>query len=451
MAKVTYDDGTVINFEGKPSSADIEEAYNSVKGTKSPSQAQQSQPKQSIGSQLLQSTLNFPNKVIRGVAEPMVKAVGAAGLGINDIISKASGDKRIVPEYDFPFPGGAIPVRRMQNMAQATGLGLQGGSLAMGGSPAIAGAVYGGGQAMEAQKSGIDIAKQTAIGGALGYGAGVATGRYNIGANKEKLVKEATTIYRNILRPSKTEISKIEVGKGGNIDNYYKLAAKEGLPIKKSVDGKLDTLEATDMLQQKQEVIHSQLNVELAKNNSSVFNLKTIGEQAKKSLSGKIKNAYELKVAKANIDEYISAEIERNGNELVNATNANNIKQGMWSVSYNKFDPVQSAKADSARAIGHVIKNDIEKTFPNSTIQSLNKISGDYATLETLLKNAHARSIPKGFAGKIIGAIAGHSLKSFPVGGTVLGSKVGGAASNFINNPDIASKFAAWKMQRALK
>ena len=447
MAKVTFEDGTVINFDGKPSSADIDEAYKSVKGSKG-AITLPSTKKPGILSQLGQATLNTPNMVLRGLAEPLVKSIGAAGLGINDLLNLPG---KNIQGYDVPFPGGAIPVQRMQTMPQAIGLGLQGGALATG-SPVVGGALYGGGRALATQESGVDIAKQTALGAGLGYIGGVAAGKYNLGADKTKLVQEATNIYRNILRPSKSEISKIEVGKGGDINNYYKLAAKEGLQIKKTANNTLDTLEATSTLQQKQSVLHEQLNKQLASNTTQRFNLKAIGDKAKSELNNRVKNAFELKTLKANVDDFINAEIERNGGRLsVDAVGANNIKQGMWSVSYNKFDPIQNQKADSARAIGNIFKNEIESKFPSSPIQKLNSMSGDYATLEKLLENAHGRPVPKGMLGRLTGAIAGSGLKSMPVGGPIIGQKVGGMVSDIMNDPSIASKFAAWKMRRALR
>ena len=454
MAKVTFEDGTVINFDGKPSPSDIDEAYGSLKGKGSSSQSQQpsTQPKpQSLLNQLGQATMNTPNMLLRGMAEPFIKAFGSAGLGINDMLNLPG---KSVQGYDVPFPGGSIPVQRMQTMSQSVGLGLQGGALTIG-SPLLGGAMYGGGNAMANQESGVDIAKQAALGAGLGVVGGVATGRYKVGINKTKLAQEATKIYRNILKPTKTEISKIEIGKGGNIDNYYNLAAKEGLPIKKSPDGRLDTREAIGILQEKQAVINEQLNNELAKDTSKSINLNDYSKQAKSILDKRIKNASELKTAKSNIDEFIKAEIERNGGEfLVTAADANRIKSGMWSISFNKFDPIQNAKAVSARTIGYVIKNDIELKFPASKIQSLNKTSGDYATLESLLDNAHARPVAGGkmesYIGRVIGGISG-AATPHPVIGSIIGQEVGAKVADVLSNPSSSAKFAAWKMKRALK
>lgn len=408
-------------------------------------------PRHSLGKQLLQSTINLPNTVMRGMAEPLVKAVGSAGLGINDLLNLRGKE---VQGYDVPFVGGSIPVRRMESYPQAIGLGVQGGSLAIGANPALAGAAYAGGKAASDRESGMAIAAKTALGGALGYGAGVATGRYNIGADSKKLVQEAGEIYRKVLQPTKSEISKIEIGKGKDINSLFELAAKEKLPIKMTADKRLDTTDALTVLQDKQSLIHKELNTQLIKDRTPRFNLTQIGNKAKDNLSKTIKNARELEIAKANIDEFINAEKARFGNKLLNGKELNDVKQGMWSVSYNKFDPVQNAKAEAARTIGNVAKNSIEKVYSKSKVGELNGLSGDYSTLQRLLENANARTIRGGrfanYAGRIIGGMAGAATRK-PVIGTAIGQEAGGRITDLLSNPDIATKFAQWKMSRALK
>jgi hypothetical protein len=49
MAKVTFEDGTVINFEGKPTSQDIDEAYTSVKASRVTQETQQPEQEQMVG------------------------------------------------------------------------------------------------------------------------------------------------------------------------------------------------------------------------------------------------------------------------------------------------------------------------------------------------------------------------------------------------------------------
>jgi len=130
-----------------------------------------SQPKQSAISQLGQALARTPGALARGIAEPVVKSIGAAGLGVNDLLNLPG---KNVQGYNVPFPGGAIPVRRVENLPKAVGLGLQGGALAL--NPALSGAAYSGGKALEEGKSGVEIAGQSALGAGLGKALGMASG-----------------------------------------------------------------------------------------------------------------------------------------------------------------------------------------------------------------------------------------------------------------------------------
>ena len=155
--------------------------------------------------QVKRAFMDTPNMVIRGVAEPFVKSIGTAGLGINDLLR---GGKQTVPEYDVPFPGGSIPIRRLKTLPQAVGLGLQAGAMALPGTLGkniISGAMYGGGKAMEERKNAPEIAGQAvggaALGGVLGHLLGSPTGA--TGKVLETGAKVATKPFKPIGRSVK--------------------------------------------------------------------------------------------------------------------------------------------------------------------------------------------------------------------------------------------------------
>lgn len=266
----------------------------------------------------------------------------------------------------------------------------------------------------------------------------------------QKLSKEATNIYRDMLRPTQGEIKNIEIRGNKNIDDYYKLAAEEKLQIKQTPDKKLDTKEAVTQLEDKQAVLHDSLN-KLLENNDQTFNLYTISSKSKEELANKFKNAKELEDARADIDDYITAEIKRYGKSTVSATELNNIKQGMWSVGYNQMKP--TAKS-SARIIGYVAKDAIEKAIPSAPVKALNQQSGKYATLINLLENAQGRVVKGGRLGgyfaRATGAIVGHST-GIPIVGPVIGEILGGKIEKAINNPELASRIGSNKMGKAEK
>ncbi len=265
--------------------------------------------------------------------------------------------------------------------------------------------------------------------------------------NRMKLAGEATAMYRTMLRPNKGEIDAVEVKSGKKIDNFYKLASEEGLPIERGLDkNSIDTVKARELLEPKQEALHERLNKALRFNPEKRFNLMEIGDKVKQELRGRIKNDTDYKTATKQVDEYIGDAIEARG-QLLNGEELNNFKQGMWSASY---DPLKPNSNKVARQIGRVSKEMIESGYKEKSIQKLNKQSGDYAVLHTLLKNAQGRVVKGGKMGnyfaRTIGAVAGTKV---PVVGPLAGAYLGGKASEYLNNPERISRIATKKAKIA--
>jgi len=253
-----------------------------------------------------------------------------------------------------------------------------------------------------------------------------------------KLRQRATNIYKDILKPSKGEIKKIEIRQRGKIDKFYKLAAEERLTIHKDSQNKIDTTEARGKIKEKIENKSSQLDQILDLDKISRFNLSDIGKRAKIEAQKTIKNAKDLEVAKNEIDSEIISEINRHGTFTVTAKQLNNIKQGMWSKS---FRPLEPSSKTNARRIGSVIKETIENSYPNKDIKSLNRETGDLLTLNTLLENSHGRVVAGGRIGghtaRVLGAIAGATIGKVPLVGpfTVIGgSAIGEQLSRRVND-----------------
>ncbi len=272
-----------------------------------------------------------------------------------------------------------------------------------------------------------------------------------IDAKATALEKKATDTYRDMLRPTQGEIKNIEIRQGKNIDDYYRLAAKEKLPIEQTVQKGLDTKKAVAMLEGKLDDIHTQLNTKLA-DSTKTFNLKDIANKAKGEIDRVVKNASEAKSMKAEIDDFIVDEVARNkGRNVVTTAQLNDIKQGMWKVGYNAMKP--TAKA-TARKIGFIAKEALEKSFIDPTLKMLNQQSGQYQTLINLLENAQNRVVKGGrlggYAARGLGAIAGHST-GLPVVGPVLGAWAGDAAANAIYAPERMSRLGSNAMTKANK
>ena len=318
------------------------------------------------------------------------------------------------------------------------------------------------GEELLPQKTPQELKELLGAGGYLGslYAGGKVLGAVSKKATQaitqtpEKLFGKAINIYRDILRPTQGDIKNIEIRKGKNINDYFKVAAEEQLPIRKTSDNRLDTVVAREKLQNKVQGVHEQLNSILDKQTNQ-FNLKELAAKTKTELSRSVKNASELKDSITEVDKYINSEIERYGNEMVSAKEFNNIKQGMWSVAYNALRP--TAKS-TARKIGFTAKEMIEKSYPNENIRGLNERSGNYQTLDSLLENAQGRVIKGGRLGSYFaqgtGALIGAMLPLPGIGraaGAVAGRWLGGKTSEFLSSPERLSNIASKKAGRALE
>jgi hypothetical protein len=342
-------------------------------------------------------------------------------LGINDVLSRIGGGVSAGLVF---HGGGKVGDTLLKGRGgQIAGGALAGGALGLPSGKPVEEAIIGGGL--------------TAVMGTKGYAK-----------DPKKLAYEATNAYRNILRPTQGEVKNIEIRKGKNIDDYYKLAAEENLEIGSTSDKKLDTVKARETLSSRQERIHDILNKELSSNEEKQFDLLKIGEAAKEEIRKSTKNDTEYKASANEVDEFIADAIEARGRRL-SGSELNGFKQGMWSVGYNQLKP--TAKKN-ARKIGFIAKEAIEKSYPESHIKQLNELSGKYATLTDLLENAQGRVIKGGRLGgyfaNAIGAVAGSRI---PVVGPLAGAYIGGKVSEKIYDPARTSRVASNKMNESMR
>lgn len=312
------------------------------------------------------------------------------------------------------------------------------GSLGLGGQ-AVAEAETAGKKPLEAFKEGAETTGASLIGGKiLGKASAIIKNRVGIPQELtqksfDDLINKHASTYREILNPGKGVIQKVEIKSGKDLDDAFKLAAKEGVIVGRDQAGKIDTTGAIKQLEPKVKDINDQLTKILSQDNQARFDLNDLAYQVKQKLNKNIKNALDLKNAKAHVDQEISAEVERNG-QMVGGATLNRIKQGMWSKSY---DPLAPNKNVVARQIGVAAKDAIEKMYPMKDVQGLNQELGKYYDLKNILENAHGNVVQKGkigqYAAQAVGALSGHAT-GVP-GAEIAGSFVGGKLSKFLNDP----------------
>lgn len=261
---------------------------------------------------------------------------------------------------------------------------------------------------------------------------------------QEKLIKYAET-YRNVLAPSKGDIKNVEILSGKNLDNYYKLAAKEGLIIKSTSDGKINTEPARAKLEEQIKPLNEQINSIISSDKVKKFNLDDVKIKSRVLLRKTFKNDLDYKKSLQILDDEIAAAKEAHG-DIVDGVTLNTIKQGMWAKGYDALNPNSKP---AAREIGNVAKNMIEDAYPTADIKGLNKKLGDYYTLDALLETAHGRVIQKGKLGRYvsqgIGATAGAPI---PYVGPFAGGYAGGKVHDILTSPEAITTRTAKKVSK---
>lgn len=317
-------------------------------------------------------------------------------------------------------------------------------------------------------KRGIETSDATQVfSGALALGTGVVAGRAalkgrqpvvsevksarqaRLAKQPEKLVTEATNIYRDVLKPTQGELKNVEIRRGKDINETYKFMAEEGIVVGKDVGNRLDTTEARKVLQERIDEPNQQLQQELASRPQRNFNLYKLGAQAKREIDAMKLSALEKQGRKADVDEIIVAEVDQRGTPNIDGTTLNEVKQGLWKMGYNQQKPTTHK---TARLLGHLAKEQIIDSYKEVPIEQLSNRIGKYAESISLLENAHGRVIKGGQLGQklggITGAIIGGSIK-IPIIGPTVGQFVGTNLVKWLSSPERLTTKAAAKVKKA--
>lgn len=259
--------------------------------------------------------------------------------------------------------------------------------------------------------------------------------------------------FRTLINPGKGEIKNLEIKGNKDVNTYMKLAAKEQLIIGKDATGKLDTSVARSGLAPKIGALDDVLQSYLDSTPGKVFKIEDILKSAKEALKKDFPNAKEYKDALSDLSAYLNAEKKKFGTTSLSAGQLNQLKRGMWNVSYKEGAPNTNKVA---RTIGSVAQQKIESIFPDGEIGAINARMGDYLTLEKILENAHGRIIPGGKVGKAISHLTGTAVGAgignmIPgvgnIVGPVAGNVVGGFVHDILHDPTVKTQIMANRMK----
>lgn len=258
---------------------------------------------------------------------------------------------------------------------------------------------------------------------------------------KEGKIGEIIDSYRQAVNPLKSDIRKIEVKGGKDLDDILRFMAEEEVLPRKDTANRLDTkIEAEKLVEKKSNI--DTLLAESLDDTQQINDLNQIRIRAKKEISQFENNAEILKNKEQDIDNLIDSEIERYGRSNLTDRELHDVKNGMWSVG---FDMNRTTKSPSAKKIGNIMKNIIQdNNASNFNVQEMNNLSSQYRGAIDLLESVHGNVVQGGKLGgffyrmligfgleKVLGGIPGLKGVSF-----FLGQFIGKHYNDFINDPE---------------
>jgi hypothetical protein len=327
----------------------------------------------------------------------------------------------------------------------------------------VFGTTYGTSEAMQENKSALDIAKSGLKSGVMGAVTGGtisgAISAANIGANKAlnkgkeltvKAKEKLGDVANEKLYQTSKDLVKMSPTMSKNEAKWNKNTPKflidEGVLPLIDNDGKfLNTTEATNALRQKYET-ENKIFQDTLKNSGKYISLDEYKQKLLASLGE------DLKAKGSDLDDavrYVNKEInsyKRNyadkglaqGKDLlVDVSNFNKIKSGLWSKVSN-FAPNQKDKlySDLSYQMGHTAKEMIEDSLDDVAVKSTNARLGEFLQAIKVLESAQGKVVPGGFFGKQFARLAGTVIGSAGgVAGGVAGNIAGGAISDVVSNP----------------
>lgn len=361
MAKIRFENGTVVNFEGDPTPQDVEEVASSM-NISAPAPAQK-EPS------FLGKAARFVGGIARDITKPLVTSL-ARPIQLEESLRTGT-----TPTFNIPFYGKIEPPKGgLAGVKQSFGTGLKTVSLGLG--PVSGGASFFGGQALEDDRSIPAVAGYAAGGAAFGVGSKA------IGKAVEKI---PSTAWGAILKRVPTQALKNP--------QLEKQIAEQGVVgiSKRSISRKMG--------KQIQD-IELQISDALESKSGRVETSKIVGKLTQ------LKNAYaNIPGEESSIDVINAvADATLSRGRTVSVQVANEIKRDIYSLiskTYGKGLLEVPAKRESQKLIARGLKEEIESIVPE--IKRLNARQAVFIQAKQAIDKTIARETGKGIGGVGIG------------------------------------------------
>lgn len=514
MARIRFENGTVVNFNGNPTQADVEEVAKKLGIVKQNNQKQYvSEPEVGIGQSIAQ-----------GVASPFLKLYetgkdivkGSYKIG-QSLVAKAKGEderamqlleeskKETETAGDYGYFG---KVKGMTKLREGVGVGLEIGSYAIGapgvknifaqGAKAImpnilklagygakTGAVSGLGIGLQEEDATLGSVAKTTAGGAI-TGAivapalsagitGVTKAAYATGLPQKimtktkagqqflsKVVNDArqriVKAYEKSLPLTKTQLTK-EANKlsktGGNV---FTTLAKYNIDV-----GNLE--QAVDDLNNLSDIF-SAPSSNAIKSDPTKYNATKLLDKIFNNIDERIESEVARESAKQTATKEIAALIKANKSNIIFDKNGNPLlgselmsrlrKIGNGLTPFNASDP-QKIGRSTGYSIADAVRDAVEEEGVFKSYRALNREWGQIINAKELLEDFLASGKKFKTIGGLSGTIArrilsaGYGFSRGGVGGAILSSLSADTASDILSNPKLKTFFDRLIIQNSEK
>lgn len=359
MAKIKFSNGQIVNFDGTPTEADVEEVAKKL-GIASEAQAPVT-PSVEEKVPLLDRIAN--SKISKGIqavfpGKKLGESVGTSIAATGRLLKgDVSGYKNII-DTQVPVKQVAGDVANILLTTGGAAAPVVKGATALGtiGKTALQGGALGAGQAgaktLAEGGNAEEVAKNAAIGGAT---SAALSG--TVSAFGELLKASGSKIVNTVIKPSQHDIAD-----GFSLDTIKK----------HDLGGSLSTMNTKT--EEKLNDLSTQLAAKL-KDSDATINLQDAYEETVKNLTGNKLKTFGSNTSMGKALEQLQEEIADAGGGAVTIPDAQVIKQasgkmGAW--QFGAQDPDSTAREKIYTAFYHVMKNQIEKNSPEG-VKEINK------------------------------------------------------------------------------
>lgn len=276
---------------------------------------------------------------------------------------------------------------------------------------------------------------------------------------EEDLAKSADT-YRQVLNLGKAQ-AKIEqkaaLGGQGAVDLPTEMA-REQLPILRDSNGKIDTTQARQIIQDRMSNISDEhLSGIINSDQTEWHSLDEAVAKTKEQVAAGSGTATYKKQVMAQLDQHLADEKELAGlktDESMKMTgeNTQKMKRSLQSeANYDRTAP--QASNDAKTKLASTLRQNLENHYlDKADLGAINKQTQKYIMMDNALKSVHGQVVRGGALGKMInqgiGTIAG-AATGIPIIGPLAGREIAGRLTDYALDPERLTSQASARVAKA--